>query len=201
MRLRAILQGNKGTRNPPPPPPPGRPSRIRQISRSHFLKHNLDISPAYPSSILFLIIFGEVVPIHQNKLKVCFEFDQSRTWRRYLKLAFSAACTSTWRLWKLFHPVKQWLKQFLRDHWSFTTVQGTFFKSENGEFGWLKCVLACWNKPIKSENQIIVRCKQPIKTEKPLQCLSPFSYSVGAGNIFQTVLSSFFSVFYFLTAL
>ena len=51
---------------------------------------------------------------------------------------------------------------------------------------------------MKSENQIIVRCKhkQPIKTEKPLQCLLPFSYRVGERNILQTVLLSFFfSVF------
>ena len=37
------------------------PLRIRQISRSHFLKHNLDISLAYPSGMLFLTIFGEVM--------------------------------------------------------------------------------------------------------------------------------------------
>ena len=44
---------------------------------------------------------------------------------------------------------------------------------------------------MKSENQIIVRCKQPIKIEKPFQCLLPFSYSVAKRNILQTVLSFF----------
>ena len=46
---------------------------------------------------------------------------------------------------------------------------------------------------MKSENQIILRCKQPIKNGKPLQCLLPFSYSVGERNILQTVLFSLFS--------
>ena len=56
---------------------------------------------------------------------------------------------------------------------------------------------------MKSENQIIVRCKhkQPIKTEKPLQCLLPFSYRVGERNILQTVLLSFFFSFYSLNVL
>ena len=49
---------------------------------------------------------------------------------------------------------------------------------------------------MKSENQIIVRCKQPIIIEKPLQCLLTFSQSFGERNMAQTVLSSFFfSVF------
>lgn len=55
-----------------------------------------------------------------------------------------------------------------------------------------KCILGCWNKPMKSKNLIIIRCKQPIKTEKPLQCLSTFSGNVGERNILQTVLLSFF---------
>ena len=50
---------------------------------------------------------------------------------------------------------------------------------------------------MRSENQIIIRCKQPIKIEKPLQCLLTFSYSVGERNILQTVLLSFFFSFYF----
>ena len=33
-------------------------------------------------------------------------------------------------------------------------------------FGGLKCILAHWNKPIKSDDQIIVRSKQPLKLEK-----------------------------------
>ena len=37
-----------------------RPPHIRQISRSHFLKHNQDISLAYPSGMLLLTIFSEV---------------------------------------------------------------------------------------------------------------------------------------------
>ena len=55
-----------------------------------------------------------------------------------------------------------------------------------GTFYGLKCILACWNKPMKSENQIIVRCKQPIKIEKPS------SDSAGERNILQAVLLSFF---------
>lgn len=31
-----------------------------------------------------------------------------------------------------------------------------------------------WDKPVKCENQTIVRCKQPIKTEKPVQCSRQF---------------------------
>ena len=50
---------------------------------------------------------------------------------------------------------------------------------------------------MKSENQIIVRCQQPIKIEKPLQRLLQFSYRVGEKDILQTVLLSFFSVFIF----
>ena len=72
-----------------------------------------------------------------------------------------------------------------------TTLSGVvahFTGFENGEFGGLKCILARGNEPIKSENQIIVRCTQPIKIEKPLQCLLLFSYSVGEGNILLTVL-------------
>ena len=45
---------------------------------------------------------------------------------------------------------------------------------------------------------MIVRCKQPIKIEKPLQCLWAFSYCVDERNILQSVLLSFvFSVFIF----
>ena len=55
----------------------------------------------------------------------------------------------------------------------------------------LKCILARLNKLMKSENQIILQCKQPIKTEKPLQRLLPFSYSVGEKNILQNVFLSF----------
>ena len=55
-----------------------------------------------------------------------------------------------------------------------------------------------------SEIETIVRCKQPLKIEKPLQCLLPFSYSDGGRNILQIVLSFliflFFS-FYFFNAL
>ena len=50
---------------------------------------------------------------------------------------------------------------------------------------------------MKSENQIIVRCKQPIKIEKLLLCFLPFSHSVGERNIPQAVLLSLFSVFIF----
>ena len=42
--------------------------------------------------------------------------------------------------------------------------------------------------PLRSENQIIVRCKQPIKVDEPLQYLMPFAYSVGE-RIVQTVFA------------
>ena len=35
--------------------------RIRQILRNYFLRHNLDISLTYPSYMLVLIIFGDVM--------------------------------------------------------------------------------------------------------------------------------------------
>ena len=50
---------------------------------------------------------------------------------------------------------------------------------------------------MKNGNQIVVPCKQPIKMEKPLQCLFMFSYSIGERNILQTILLSFFSVLIF----
>ena len=46
-----------------------------------------------------------------------------------------------------------------------------------GAFCRLKCILACCNKPIKSENQIIEQSKQPIKLEKPFQSLLTFTHS------------------------
>ena len=49
---------------------------------------------------------------------------------------------------------------------------------------------------MKSDNQIIVRCKQPIKIEKPFQCLLTFSRSAGERNILQTVLLPFFQCCY-----
>ena len=45
---------------------------------------------------------------------------------------------------------------------------------------------------MKSEIQIIVRCKQPIKIEKPLQSLLTLPYIAGERNIVQTVLLSYF---------
>ena len=68
---------------------------------------------------------------------MCLHFDKIRTlhpadvWN-----SLSSACTAIrWNLWKLFHPVKQWLKSLLRDHWPLTTIFradnfSTFFKSE-----------------------------------------------------------------------
>ena len=56
---------------------------------------------------------------------------------------------------------------------------------------------------MKSENQIIVRCKQPIKIEKPLQCLFMFSYTMLVKEIFFRqfcLLLFFFFSFCFLNA-
>lgn len=73
----------------------------------------------------------------------------------------------------------------------------------NGGFGGPICILSRWNRPMKSENQIIIRWKQPnwIKIYKTLQSLLPFCYSVGERHILQTVLLSFFWSCYFLNAL
>ena len=62
-------------------------------------------------------------------------------------------------------------------------------------------LFAPWNTPIKSENQTVLRCKQPIKIEKPLQCLLTFCYSFGEKHILQTIWLSIFFSFYFLSAL
>ena len=50
---------------------------------------------------------------------------------------------------------------------------------------------------MKSENQIIVRCKQPIKNLGAIGRLLPFYYNVGERNILQTVFVNFFSFFGF----
>ena len=50
---------------------------------------------------------------------------------------------------------------------------------------------------MKSENQIIVRCKQPMKIEKPLQGLFMFSYTMLVKEIF---FRQFFLVFVFSMA-
>ena len=52
-------------------------------------------------------------------------------------------------------------------------------------------------RPKLNENQIIVRCKQPIKIEKAFLCLLSFSYNAGETNILQTVLLSFLFQFLF----
>ena len=54
---------------------------------------------------------------------------------------------------------------------------------------------------MKNENQIIVKCEQPIKIEKPLECFLAFSYNVGERNVLHTVLLPFFLFFFFLNAL
>ena len=48
---------------------------------------------------------------------------------------------------------------------------------------------------MKSENQIIVGCKQPIKIKKPLQSLLTFPYVAGETNILQSIFVVIFSVF------
>ena len=101
------------------------PPRFRQISRSYFFKQKLEIFSciAYRSSMLFLTIFGEVM-FHLIKVNWEFVFILMKFARgTFIWNSLSSACTSMWGLWKLFHPVKQWLKSFLRDYWPFTTVQ------------------------------------------------------------------------------
>ena len=66
-------------------------------------------------------------------------------------------------------------------------------RAKNGEFGGLKCVLARWNKPMKTENKKNVRWKQPIKIKKPSLC--PWHFPAALRSyIFQTFLL-LFSVF------
>ena len=66
------------------------PPRIRQISRSYFLRHNQYISLAYPKSMFFLTIFGEVmflfIKINWKCIFIFIKF--ARTWHRYWTLAF-----------------------------------------------------------------------------------------------------------------
>ena len=50
------------------------------------------------------------------------------------------------------------------------------------------------------ENQIIVPCKEPIKIEKPLQCLLTFSYSAGEKYSSDCFVDICFLSFYFLIA-
>ena len=58
-----------------------------------------------------------------------------------------------------------------------------------------KCILAGWNKPIKSENPMIVRSKQLIKIEKPFQSLLTFSHSAGEEKYSSKCFVVIFSVF------
>ena len=48
---------------------------------------------------------------------------------------------------------------------------------------------------MKSENQIIVRCKQPIKIEKPFQSLLTFPYIAGGKKYSSDRFVVIFSVF------
>ena len=64
---------------------------------------------AYLSSMLFLIIFGEVmlqlIKMNWECVFILIKFAHSTdVWN-----SLSSAYTTMWSLWKLFHPVKQWL--------------------------------------------------------------------------------------------
>ena len=63
-----------------------------------------------------------------------------------------------------------------------------------------KSTLARWNKPINSENQLIIRSKQPIKIEGPFQRLLTFIKVLVKKIVFRVFCCHFFSV-YFLNAL
>ena len=63
-----------------------------------------------------------IVPVNQNKLKMCLHFDQIRPWHRCLKLSFFGLNIFVKSL-NCSIPFKQCLKSFLRDHWPFTTLQ------------------------------------------------------------------------------
>ena len=62
-------------------------------------------------------------PVHKKKkqLKMCLHFASNSHVAPMFKTRFLRRA-SVWNLWKLFHPVKQWLKQFLPDHWAFTQL-------------------------------------------------------------------------------
>ena len=63
------------------------------------------------------------VPVNQNKNWECVFILIKFAHGTDVWNSLSSACTSVWDLWKLFHPVKQWLKSLLRDHRPFKTVQ------------------------------------------------------------------------------
>ena len=90
-----------------------------------------------------------------------------------------------------------WLKRL--KYWNISLCRALWriLQAKMENLAGLKCILVRWNKPIKNENQIIVRSKQPIKIEKPFQSLLTFSHSACEKNMLQSVLLSFFSVFIF----
>ena len=74
-----------------------------------------------------------IVPVNQNKLKICLHFGQIRPWQRCLKLSFFGLHVYVKSL-NCSIPFKQWLKSFLRDHWPLqqfrADILSTFFKRE-----------------------------------------------------------------------
>ena len=109
-------------------------SLIRPISRSYFLRHNLDV----PLALLILKYAvsdhfqWSNVPVHQNKLKMYLQFDQTRPSHRCLNsfpsLVHQCAVfeKSSIRLsndWNNFYETTDHLQKFRADKFS------TFFKS------------------------------------------------------------------------
>ena len=78
--------------------------------------------------------------------------------------------------------------QFVPYYYHFVGHWGAFFG-----LSWR--ILARWNKPMKSENEIILRCKHPINREAIF--VLPLSYCVGERNIALIVLLPLFSAFIF----
>ena len=103
------------------------PPRIRQISRSYFLKQNLEIFQFLHCLSLKYVVSDHFRwsndPVNQNKLRMCLHFHQILTWHRCLKLSALFGLCIYVRSLKTVPSGKQWLKSFLRDHWPFTTVQ------------------------------------------------------------------------------
>ena len=112
------------------------PPRIRRISRSYFLKHKPGYFSciAYPSSMLFLTIFGEVMfQFIKINLKCVFLIKFTQCTESDVWNSISSGCTcevfenSSIRLsndWNNFYETTDHLQQFRADKFS------TFFKSE-----------------------------------------------------------------------
>ena len=91
--------------------------------------HKFQEAISWSITWIFLLLISQVsyvvsdhfrwsyAPVNRKKrLKMCLHFASNSHVAPMFKTRFLRRA-SVWSLWKLFHPVKQWLKQFLRDHY------------------------------------------------------------------------------------